>query len=396
MNIKEGRKTNFFWAHNAIFDRWGAKLKGNGIAVYLCLIRHSNNDGTCYPSLNTIAKKCGICRNTVIRTIDKLVELGLIVREKREGSDGQKGRTSNLYTIVDISEAVGVGVQGLNYMSIKERPKRIRHKETHSKTSTTESKLKTKTESKSSSSKKRNTNCQLDKKTKDLSKETKKTKSGSTVCQLENNTLDLPLVVRDLPKDTNCQLDKNTLELPLTNLPKNTSTEKQSKKSKQDKATCTKNSPKKGTLKFDFSLQKLSEEQMQNAKKILDEVPIMDRQLILDELNSALAKNNVKSPICYLNTLVERYNNGKFIPTSDLFNQRIKPIQKATNSANSCKFCKGSGQIRFIRQDGTLTELIDCKHGQFAHKYIQSIKEDYGYDLQPHKATMPHQLPLDL
>jgi hypothetical protein len=37
--------------------------------VYLCLKRHTDKKGHCYPSLNTIAQKCGISRSTVIRTI---------------------------------------------------------------------------------------------------------------------------------------------------------------------------------------------------------------------------------------------------------------------------------------------------------------------------------------
>ncbi len=370
MNIKEGRKPHFFWAHNAIFDEWGTKLKGNGIAVYLCLVRHANNEGTCYPSLNTIAKKCGICRNTVIRTIDKLVELGLIVRERREGPNNQKERTSNLYTIVDISEVeVGGVVQQMHYPSANVDIREVQGgvvqplhypsannalplvqplhypsagdglegntlKETYIKETTTTTEvpksLKTKTESK-------------------LDIDNKK-RSSSSSNELDNNTTNLPNAVKCLST----------------------------------------------TLKFDFALQELPKEQMQSALKILHDVPITDKQLILDELNTALSQKNIKSPIHYLNTLVKRYHEGDFIPTSDLFAQRTKPTKNTTNNANTCKYCKGTGQIRFIRQDGTLTELIDCKHGQLANNYIQTVKEEYGYDLQPHNARMPHQLHLSI
>jgi predicted transcriptional regulator len=84
---------------------WGSILKANGIAVYLCLVRHANNDGTCYPSINTIAKKCGICRRTAISTINQLNELGHIKREGRN-KQGSREKTSNLYTTVDLSKVI--------------------------------------------------------------------------------------------------------------------------------------------------------------------------------------------------------------------------------------------------------------------------------------------------
>jgi len=42
-------------------------------------------------------------------------------------------------------------------------------------------------------------------------------------------------------------------------------------------------------------------------------------------------------------------------------------------------YCDSEGQIRFVRQDGTLTPLIDCKHGQEAEAYIQWVEEKYSY-----------------
>ncbi len=416
MNIKEGRKTNFFWAHNAIFDKWGANLKGNGIAVYLCLVRHANNDGTCYPSLNTIAKKCGICRNTVIRIIDKLVDLGLIVREKR---DGQKGRTSNLYTIVDISEVIGLGagiMQNFHYLSTRSGPEVNKYEETYARDTTTEPRKRLK--GKPSNGKNKRSSCKLDKKTTDLPVTVKKLPEeisneiqSNSNYELDKNTTNLPVIIKTLSEEisneiqsnSNYELDENITGLPITakKLPRDVDNTKSKGNCKLDKDSAdlpidVKSLSTNGTLNFDFALQNFSQEQMQNALKTLKSVPTMDKQLILDELNSAVSKNTVKSPICYLNTLVKRYHAGDFIPTSELCTQRNKPTQKITSNANTCKYCKGIGQIRFIRQDGTLTELIDCKHGQLAHEYIQNVKEEYGYNLQPHKARMPHQLHLSI
>jgi DNA-binding GntR family transcriptional regulator len=100
MSIKTNHKK--FWAYNYIFDVLGNKLKPNGIAVYLCLIRHANNQSQCYPSFKLIAEKCGMSRMTVIRTIDKLIGLDLIQVQKRKSNKGDY--SSNLYTIKELPE----------------------------------------------------------------------------------------------------------------------------------------------------------------------------------------------------------------------------------------------------------------------------------------------------
>jgi predicted transcriptional regulator len=100
MTIKTNLKK--FWAYNEIFDVLGNKLKPNGIAVYLCLIRHANNQNQCYPSFKLIAEKCGMSRMTVIRTIDKLIGLDLIQVQKRKSNKGDY--SSNLYTIKELPE----------------------------------------------------------------------------------------------------------------------------------------------------------------------------------------------------------------------------------------------------------------------------------------------------
>jgi predicted transcriptional regulator len=124
MTIKTNHKK--FWAYNDIFDVLGNKLKPNGIAVYLCLIRHANNQNQCYPSFKLIAEKCGISRMTVIRTIDKLIGLDLIQVQKRKSNKGDY--SSNLYTIKELPETSDkIDTQGVisesDHPSITELPK---------------------------------------------------------------------------------------------------------------------------------------------------------------------------------------------------------------------------------------------------------------------------------
>ncbi|WP_069470615.1 helix-turn-helix domain-containing protein [Candidatus Marithrix sp. Canyon 246] len=98
MSIKTNQKK--FWAYNDIFDVFGSELKAYNLIVYLCLIRHADSKGQCYPSYNLIAKKCGVSRRTVINAINKLIELDFISLSKRKVNNGSY--TSNLYTIKEL------------------------------------------------------------------------------------------------------------------------------------------------------------------------------------------------------------------------------------------------------------------------------------------------------
>ncbi|PFI75673.1 hypothetical protein COI83_30000 [Bacillus cereus] len=56
------------------------------------------------PSLSTIGKKVGISKNTIIKSLNLLIECGYVFEEKRNGEDG--GHASNVYYINDISTLV--------------------------------------------------------------------------------------------------------------------------------------------------------------------------------------------------------------------------------------------------------------------------------------------------
>jgi glutaredoxin len=66
-------------------------------------------------------------------------------------------------------------------------------------------------------------------------------------------------------------------------------------------------------------------------------------------------------------------------PISDLLEPHVENLQK-NGDKDFCPYCKSTGQIRFMRKDGTLTDLLVCKHGQQARAYIQKVKAEYGYD----------------
>lgn len=83
---------------------WQQPIKGTAKLVLLALADCANDDGICWPGIKTVAKKCGIARNTTIDNIRKLKKQGLIVSVRRYTESGR--RTSNLYTLSLSPESV--------------------------------------------------------------------------------------------------------------------------------------------------------------------------------------------------------------------------------------------------------------------------------------------------
>ena len=75
-------------------------LTCNERIVLLILINHTGVDTSeCYPGITRITNKSGLSRSTVIRSLNKMSEMGMIKKEKRSRVNGST--TSNLYTIND-------------------------------------------------------------------------------------------------------------------------------------------------------------------------------------------------------------------------------------------------------------------------------------------------------
>ncbi len=83
---------------------WQQPIKSTAKLVLLALADCANDDGKCWPGIETVAKKCGIGRNTAIENIRKLKKQGLIMSVRRYTESGR--RTSNLYTLCLSPESV--------------------------------------------------------------------------------------------------------------------------------------------------------------------------------------------------------------------------------------------------------------------------------------------------
>jgi hypothetical protein len=98
--IRDRRTENRYFVDNVILDEYGEKLGPYGLAVYMALCRFADlDDQDCYPTHETIAKRTGMARTTVLAKLKELRELRLVTWEKRQRSDG--GNTSNIYYLLD-------------------------------------------------------------------------------------------------------------------------------------------------------------------------------------------------------------------------------------------------------------------------------------------------------
>lgn len=88
----------------AMIPNWIARTGFLNPAEYMLygyLLGRANDEGQCWPSLNTIASETGISKRTVQRTLDRLAERKAIRRTARRSAAGD--RESTLYTVTRYS-----------------------------------------------------------------------------------------------------------------------------------------------------------------------------------------------------------------------------------------------------------------------------------------------------
>ena len=100
--------TKFFTLPNEIFL---LRLPPSAFLVYAYLLLiEDRRTHTCHPSYNTIAAITGISKNTAMKSIGTLLEMGLITAEPSSYFDnhGLKWKGNNLYTVLPIGVAMDV------------------------------------------------------------------------------------------------------------------------------------------------------------------------------------------------------------------------------------------------------------------------------------------------
>lgn len=103
--------TKFFTLPNEVFL---LRLPPSAFLVYAYLLLiEDRRTHTCHPSYNTITAMTGISKNTAMKSIGTLLEMGLITVESSSYFDkhGLKWKGNNLYTILPVGVAMDVFYQ---------------------------------------------------------------------------------------------------------------------------------------------------------------------------------------------------------------------------------------------------------------------------------------------
>ncbi len=130
LNCKDDK---FFTLPNEIFL---LRLPPSAFIVYAYLLLiEDRKTHTCHPSYNTIAAVTGLAKNTAMKSINTLLEMGLIAVEPSSYFDkrGMKWTGNNLYTILPTQAAVGQFHQRQLYqLELDAERRRVRKRqETH-------------------------------------------------------------------------------------------------------------------------------------------------------------------------------------------------------------------------------------------------------------------------
>lgn len=99
--VRDMRNGNWFRSENSLFD-YLPEIGDLGFVLYCLLARYAGSGWQAYPSYNTLAKTVLVARRTVMKTIKKLVDVGLITVEKRLDKTNSRGHDTNIYTLLAI------------------------------------------------------------------------------------------------------------------------------------------------------------------------------------------------------------------------------------------------------------------------------------------------------
>lgn len=76
---------------------WGIDLPPAMKLVLLKLADRANDNGECWPGIESVAAACGVSERTLIRHIDKMEAMDLLHKSKRKDESGRQ--VTNLYTL---------------------------------------------------------------------------------------------------------------------------------------------------------------------------------------------------------------------------------------------------------------------------------------------------------
>ena len=91
-------KRTTFYVTTALFEM---DISSKAKLVLTYLSRTSNKEGTCYPSIGTIGRCCGVCKNMVRKALRELESAGIVsvTPSYTTSKNGKRRRQANVYTL---------------------------------------------------------------------------------------------------------------------------------------------------------------------------------------------------------------------------------------------------------------------------------------------------------
>lgn len=75
--------------------KYASTLSSGPMLILFALAHYADDNGKCWPSMHTLAAKCGMTRRNVIKTLDRLEAMGIVRVERRRTATGQPA--ANVY-----------------------------------------------------------------------------------------------------------------------------------------------------------------------------------------------------------------------------------------------------------------------------------------------------------
>lgn len=108
---------------SAVFEK--SKTKGNARLVLLALADACGDQGDCWPSVRSIAKKANVSPIIARKYINALVDVGVLIKEHSGDMSGRQ--TSNTYTLVE--EKIGEDFISKDQLLLAMSPSRVKTKD---------------------------------------------------------------------------------------------------------------------------------------------------------------------------------------------------------------------------------------------------------------------------
>lgn len=108
----------------AIRWAWDQDIAASVKYVLLALADYADEEGVCFPSQKTLARKCGLSRSTVNSHLQNLMRLGLITIQHRSSQRGY--RCASLYRLL-LTQSPKIQRRNFDNQSLKFRHSYVRN-----------------------------------------------------------------------------------------------------------------------------------------------------------------------------------------------------------------------------------------------------------------------------